>query len=83
MPLVRTPARLTLLHACDQYHFARVDFPLTVTTVNCVATLKVRVLHQQRRASYPTGMVRVFRQKFTLDDAIGSHACSLEALTCV
>jgi hypothetical protein len=23
--------------------------------------------------------VRVFRQKFTLDDAIGSHACSLEA----
>jgi hypothetical protein len=27
--------------------------------------------------------VRVFRQKFTLEDAIGSHACSLEALTCV
>jgi hypothetical protein len=26
------------------------------------------------------GAVRVFRQKFTLDDAIGSHACSLEAL---
>jgi hypothetical protein len=25
----------------------------------------------------------VFRQKFTLEDAIGSHACSLEALTCV
>jgi hypothetical protein len=25
------------------------------------------------------GMVRVFRQKFTLEDAIGSHACSLEA----
>jgi hypothetical protein len=25
------------------------------------------------------GTVRVFRQKFTLDDAIGSHACSLEA----
>jgi hypothetical protein len=24
--------------------------------------------------------VRVFRQKFTLEDAIGSHACSLEAL---
>jgi hypothetical protein len=23
--------------------------------------------------------VRVFRQKFTLEDAIGSHACSLEA----
>jgi hypothetical protein len=29
------------------------------------------------------GTVRVFRQKFTLEDAIGSHACSLEALTCV
>jgi hypothetical protein len=25
------------------------------------------------------GMVRVFRQKSTLEDAIGSHACSLEA----
>jgi hypothetical protein len=27
--------------------------------------------------------VRVFRQKFALEDAIGSHACSLEALTCM
>jgi hypothetical protein len=26
------------------------------------------------------GKVRAFRQKFTLEDAIGSHACSLEAL---
>jgi hypothetical protein len=26
-----------------------------------------------------TGTVRVFREKFTLDDAIGSHACSLES----
>jgi hypothetical protein len=26
-----------------------------------------------------TGTVRVFRQKFTLEDAIGSHACSLQA----
>jgi hypothetical protein len=25
------------------------------------------------------GTVRVFRQKYTLEDAIGSHACSLEA----
>jgi hypothetical protein len=25
------------------------------------------------------GTVRVFRQKFTLEDAIGSHACSLKA----
>jgi hypothetical protein len=29
------------------------------------------------------GSVRVFRQKFTLKDAIGSHACSLEALACM
>jgi hypothetical protein len=29
------------------------------------------------------GAVRDFRQKFTLEDAIGSHACSLEALPCV
>jgi hypothetical protein len=27
--------------------------------------------------------VCVFRQEFTLEDAIGSHACSLEALACV
>jgi hypothetical protein len=26
------------------------------------------------------GTVRVFRQKSTLEDAISSHACSLEAL---
>jgi hypothetical protein len=25
------------------------------------------------------GMVRVFQQKFTLEDAFGSHACSLQA----
>jgi hypothetical protein len=28
---------------------------------------------------YSFGTVRVFRQKFTLEDAIGAHACSLEA----
>jgi hypothetical protein len=27
----------------------------------------------------PRGTVRVFRQRFTLEDAIGSHACSREA----
>jgi large subunit ribosomal protein L22 len=31
--------------------------------------------HAQGRS----GTVRVFQQKFTLEDAIGSHACSLEA----
>jgi hypothetical protein len=29
------------------------------------------------------GTVRVFEHDFALEDAIGSHACSLEALTCV
>jgi hypothetical protein len=31
----------------------------------------------------PQGTVRVSRLEFTLEDAIGSHACSLEALPCV
>jgi hypothetical protein len=31
----------------------------------------------------PAGAVRVFGQDFALEDAIGSHACSLEALACV
>ena len=29
------------------------------------------------------GTVRVFRREFTLEDGIGSHACSLEAIACV
>jgi hypothetical protein len=29
------------------------------------------------------GTVRVFRQEFNLDDAIGSQACSFAAVTCV
>jgi hypothetical protein len=29
------------------------------------------------------GTVLGFEQKFTLEDAIGSHACSLDALPCV
>jgi hypothetical protein len=32
-----------------------------------------------RRGQNSDSTVRVFRQKFTLEDAIGSHACSLEA----
>ena len=30
-----------------------------------------------------TGTVRIFRRKFALEDAIGSHTCSLEARACV
>jgi hypothetical protein len=33
--------------------------------------------------SASAGTVRTFRRTFTLEDAIGSHACSLEALPCV
>jgi hypothetical protein len=33
----------------------------------------------RRRSAVIGGTVRVFRQKFILEDAIGSHACSLEA----
>jgi hypothetical protein len=39
----------------------------------CVCRLKDGGLEASIRT------VRVFRQKFTLEDAIGSHACSLEA----
>jgi len=34
-------------------------------------------------AGFALGAVHVFRQKLTLEDAIGSHACSLEASRCV
>jgi hypothetical protein len=46
--------------------------------MNHVAILKAPA---PDRSIYAPGPVRVFRQKFTLEDAIGSHACSLEALT--
>jgi hypothetical protein len=32
---------------------------------------------------YSVGMVHVFRETIPLENAIGSHACSLEALACV
>jgi ABC-type transport system involved in Fe-S cluster assembly fused permease/ATPase subunit len=31
---------------------------------------------------FPEGTALVFRQKHSLEDAIGSHACLLEALAC-
>jgi hypothetical protein len=45
---------------------------LTRATVN-------RALHRTIKLRFQLGTVRVFRQKVILDDAIGSHACSLEA----
>jgi hypothetical protein len=42
MPLVPTPARLKLVHACGQWYSSRVFIPLLpVGTGNCVQTLKV------------------------------------------
>jgi hypothetical protein len=67
---------------------------LMVATINDLMSLKVRMGHLHLDAvrepvptgnsSWPlSGTVRVFRQRSKLDDAIGSHACSLEALACV
>jgi hypothetical protein len=88
MPLSFTPLlRFKLLQACDQCHSSQVPTFLTGWTVNCVQTLKVPggELAAAPMTSYEIRLeyvctVRVFRQKFTLEDAIGSHACSLEAL---
>jgi hypothetical protein len=72
-----TRVRLKLVHACDQWHSSRESTDLTVAIINHVDTLK------DERPGGCGRTVRVFRQNFTLDDAIGSHACSLEALPCV
>jgi hypothetical protein len=37
----------------------------------------------ERVATKVPGTVLVFREAFVFEDAIGSHACSLEALACV
>jgi C-terminal processing protease CtpA/Prc len=42
---------------------------------------KARVRTIDNKGAMSIGTVRVFRQEFTLEDAIGSHACSLEANT--
>jgi hypothetical protein len=46
----------------------------TLSLMVCLALCQLNRMH---------GTVRVFGQSFSLEDAIGSHACSLEALTCV
>jgi hypothetical protein len=51
---------------------------LPVDIVNCVATLKDHVVSKDLIHWQRVHGAR-FRQKFTLEDAIGSHACSLEA----
>jgi hypothetical protein len=53
----------------------------------CLVLLKAgrrTFLHFRKDAISHSSLVRFFfSDKFTLGDAIGSHACSLEALTCV
>jgi hypothetical protein len=64
---------------------------LPVDTVNSVQTRKVLASYSEffaaasaifwmhRDWESDSGTVRVFRQRLTLEDAVGSHACSLEA----
>jgi hypothetical protein len=64
-------------------------------TINPIATLKayfkpddttnaLNILPLVRGSTTFEAKVRcAFRQEFTLEDAIGSHTCSLEALACV
>jgi hypothetical protein len=72
LPLDPMHGRLKLLHACGNGTTLGSSLLLPVDTVNCVQTLKAEAEQAQ-------GTVRVSRQKFTLEHAIGSHACSLEA----
>jgi hypothetical protein len=71
-------------HACgDQWHSSRESTALTVVIINHVETSKgsAQEVAAITDLSKTGGTVRAFRQKFTIEDAIGSHACSLEAST--
>jgi hypothetical protein len=50
MPLDPTHVRLKRCHACDQWHSSRKFALLPVDTVNCVATLKVRLVSSRRQS---------------------------------
>jgi hypothetical protein len=56
----------------------RTDVAYTLTFIVCSAGLLFSVV---TKAFKKDRTVRGFRQKFTLEDAIGSHTCSLEANT--
>jgi hypothetical protein len=81
----------TLKATATQAATLTLTLTLTITlTINSVQTLKAlsrTALHATPPSACPSKRamheVRVFGQKFTLEDAIGSHACSLEALACV
>jgi hypothetical protein len=70
------------LDACDQWHSSRTFTLLPVDTGNCVATLKALLtanafhLATTRISFVCKRTVLVFREEFTLEDAIGSLACS-------
>jgi hypothetical protein len=69
------------VHAHTDVH----GFFLTVlrsTNVTCTTHTYTGIQRPEIWSSV-AGTVHVFRQDFALEDAIGSHACSLEALTCV
>jgi hypothetical protein len=51
-PLVPTPARFKLVHACDQWHSSRVSIFLPVHTVNCDFTLKAAEESSQIEAAF-------------------------------
>jgi hypothetical protein len=53
----------------------------THTTIYYAATLKANTTLVDNLCY--NGTVRVFQQKFPLEDDIGCHACSREALACV
>jgi hypothetical protein len=61
-------------HACDQRHSSRVATFLPVHAVNSVQTLKAQTKYHPPRhvCNDDCGTVLVFRQNFTLEDAIGS-----------
>jgi hypothetical protein len=75
----------TLLNGLNMIPFSRIDLATNhelchtlLNGLNMIPFSRHRI-----RMSSGSGTVRVSRQKFTLEDAIGSHTCSLEARTCV
>lgn len=76
--MVHTPARLKLMHARGQCYFSRVFTLLSVDAVNSAETPKAlaRTLWDPTHANRT---VPVFRQKLAIENAVGSHTCSLEA----
>jgi hypothetical protein len=88
-PCPGTPKKLTLQVECDgpatnptvvPWHISAVRIVNQVKPVNYTGVFKSSdPILEQSWYSGAYGTVRVFRQKFTLEDAIGSHAYSLEA----